>query len=429
MTVAAADRDLLFGLLALQNDLIDRDQLVHAFRAWTREKTRPLAEHLAEHGDLDPDQRATVSALVRLHVKKHGGDPEKSLASLAVGPSIRQSLGAVADPEVHATLGHIASGRTHNGDPDRTTTLSVGAATSDGERFQILRPHARGGLGAVFVARDAELNREVALKQILDNHAYDATSRARFLLEAEITGGLEHPGIVPVYGLGAYPDGRPYYAMRFIRGDSLKEAIDVFHQGGSKISSPSPLWGRARLEGRPQPGPVVNPWRSANSCGRSSTSATRSSMPTVEGSCTATSSRANVIVGKHGETLVVDWGLAKALGRAEPGAVSEERLLVPSLSSGSAETLPGSALGTPAYMSPEQAAGDLDHLGPPSDVYSLGATLYCLLTGKPPFENDDVGTVLRAVQKGDFAPPRTIDSTHRSRPGGGLSEGDGVEAR
>src|SRR5262249_35154948 len=74
-----------------------------------------------------------------------------------------------------------------------------------------------------------ELHREVALKQILDSHADDPTSRARFLREAEITGGLEHPGIVPVYGLGTYADGRPYYTMRFIRGESLKEAIERFH--------------------------------------------------------------------------------------------------------------------------------------------------------------------------------------------------------
>src|SRR5204863_7507110 len=91
------------------------------------------------------------------------------------------------------------------------------------------RPHARGGLGAVFVALDSELNREVALKQILETHADDPDSRQRFLLEAEVTGGLEHPGIVPVYGLGTYGDGRPYYAMRFVRGDSLKQAIERFH--------------------------------------------------------------------------------------------------------------------------------------------------------------------------------------------------------
>ena len=117
----------------------------------------------------------------------------------------------------------------------------------------------------------------------------------------------------------------------------------------------------------------------------------------------------NVIVGKHGETLVVDWGLAKSLGRAEPGSGAGERTLVPSSASGSAETLPGSALGTPAYMSPEQAGGDLDRLGAWSDVYSLGATLFCLLTGKPPYEGDDIGELLRKVQRGEFAPPRRLD--------------------
>ncbi len=117
----------------------------------------------------------------------------------------------------------------------------------------------------------------------------------------------------------------------------------------------------------------------------------------------------NIIVGKHGETLVVDWGFAKATGRSEPGA--PERTLVPISASASAETLPGSALGTPAYMSPEQAAGDLDRLGPRSDVYGLGATLYCLLTGKPPQEGDDIGESLRRVQRGDFPRPRQLDPT------------------
>jgi serine/threonine-protein kinase len=115
----------------------------------------------------------------------------------------------------------------------------------------------------------------------------------------------------------------------------------------------------------------------------------------------------NIIIGKHGETLVVDWGLAKATGHAEPGA--GEQTLLPSSASGSAETLPGSALGTPAYMSPEQAAGELERLSPRSDVYSLGATLYCLLTGKAPFENDGIGELLRQVQKGEFPSPRSLD--------------------
>jgi serine/threonine protein kinase len=112
--------------------------------------------------------------------------------------------------------------------------------TSDGLRFRVLRPHARGGLGAVFVALDTELHREVALKQMLDHHADVATSRRRFLIEAEISGGLEPPGIVPVYCLGTYGDGRPYYAMRFIRGDSLKEAIGQFHGEPGRVTAGSP---------------------------------------------------------------------------------------------------------------------------------------------------------------------------------------------
>src|SRR5262249_53533061 len=162
------------------------------------------------------------------------------------GPSTRNGRAALGDPDVHATLGHVASGHgsTEDGDADRTASYAIGATTGDGQRFRVLRPHARGGLGAVFVALDAELHREVALKQILDQHADDPISRQRSLLEAEVTGTLEHPGIVPVYGLGSYGDGRPFYAMRFIRGDSLKEAIERFHADPELKKDP----GRRSLE-------------------------------------------------------------------------------------------------------------------------------------------------------------------------------------
>ncbi len=117
----------------------------------------------------------------------------------------------------------------------------------------------------------------------------------------------------------------------------------------------------------------------------------------------------NIIVGKYGETLVVDWGLAKPLEQVEAVAPSGEQPLVLSAISGSTETLAGSALGTPAYMSPEQAEGDLERLGPWSDVYSLGATLYSVLTGKPSIEGRDVAAVLFAVKKGEFLRPRKLD--------------------
>ncbi len=304
-------------------------------------------------------------------------------------------MAELGEPEIEATLARVARSKdgkatdTEDEDPERTGTFSVGSATSEGQRFRILRPHARGGLGAVFVALDGELHREVALKQILEKHADDPVSRQRFIAEAEITGGLEHPGVVPVYGLGTDAGGRPYYAMRFIKGDSLKEAIARFHEDEALKAEP----GRRSLELRKllrRFTDVCNAIDYAHSRGVIH----RDIKP------------ANIIVGKHGETLVVDWGLAKAIGRADPSV--GEQTIAPS-SSGSAETLPGSALGTPAYMSPEQARGDLDRLGPRSDVYGLGATLYCLLTGKPPFDGDDIGAILRSVQAGEFPPPRQRD--------------------
>jgi serine/threonine-protein kinase len=388
MAAVAADRNLLFGLLALQNGLINQRQLVAAFQAWTLDRACALADHLIGCGDLDADQRAGVEAMVSLHLKKHGGSAEKSLAAIPAGRSTRESLAALADPVIDQTLTQLASGS--DGDADRTAIYAVGTATSSGQRFRVLRPHARGGLGAVFVALDTELHREVVLKQILESHADDPTSRQRFLLEAEVTGGLEHPGIVPVYGLGTYGDGRPYYAMRFIRGDSLKEAIEQFHAGGC----PKEDAGGQSLELRKllrRLLDVCNAIEYAHSRGVLH----RDIKP------------GNIIVGRYGETLVVDWGLAKATGRAEPG--SGERTLLPNSASGSTDTLPGAALGTPAYMSPEQARGELDRLGSRSDVYSLGATLYCILTGKPPFHGDDLGRALKLVQEGRYDAPRRLD--------------------
>ena len=305
MAAIAVDRQLLLGLLALQNGLIHQSQLVAAFQAWTLEKSRPLADHLVAPGHLPPAQRTVVEAMAALHLEAHGGEVEKSLAAVPAGKSTLQSLAAVHDPDIERTLSQVGSARpaSDDGDPYRTISGSVGTAAADGQRFRVLRPHARGGLGAVFVALDTELHREVALKQILDAHADDTTSRARFLLEAEITGGLEHPGIVPVYGLGTYADGRPFYAMRFIKGDSLREAANRFHADEAIKGDP----GRRALELRK----LLR--RFTDVCDAIGYAHAR-------GVLHRDIKPANIIVGKYGETLVVDWGLAKATGRSDPRA-------------------------------------------------------------------------------------------------------------
>src|SRR5262249_21541335 len=151
-----------------------------------------------------------------------GKDPQRSLAAVSsIGP-VGADLQRIADADVQASLVHV-SRAADDATPDATGPYVPPAGLAPPDRFRILRSHARGGLGEVFIALDQELKREVALKEIQQRHGDNPQSRARFLLEAEVTGGLEHPGIVPVYGLGTYGDGRPFYAMRFIKGDSLKD--------------------------------------------------------------------------------------------------------------------------------------------------------------------------------------------------------------
>ena len=215
------------------------------------------------------------------------------------------------------------------------------------------------------------------------------------MIEAEITGGLEHPGIVPVYGLGTYAGGRPYYAMRFIKGDSLKEAIERFHGDVDANETIRPALARS----------------SASCSADSPTSATRSTTPTAAASCTGTSSRATSSSASTARRWwwTGDWP-SRWVGSSRARRAASVPWSLPRRA-GRPRRLPGSALGTPAYMSPEQASGELDRLGSRSDVYSLGATLYCLLTGRPPFEGEDIGEVLGKVRRGEFVPPRSLDPT------------------
>ncbi len=399
----SADRNLLFGLLALQNNFIDRDTLLDGFQRWVHDPLEELDRVLLDRGALSPSQHMLLAGLVNEHIKRHGDDPQKSLAALSSFGEVRESLARIADPDLQASLARVSAAH-HRPEDDPYGTVnhaSLGQASSAGSRFRILRPHARGGLGQVSVALDQELDRPVALKEIQDRHADEPESRARFMQEAEITGKLEHPGIIPVYGLGHDASGRPFYAMRFIQGDSLKEAIGAFH--GDETLKRNTIKRLARLrELLRRFTDVCNAIAYAHSRGVLH----RDLKP------------GNIMLGPYGETLVVDWGLAKPLDqattattRATDSSVLEGPIRLSTLSGSREETAAGRTIGTPAYASPEQLTGRLDLLGPASDVYGLGATLYALLTGRAPVERGDLEEVMRRTHRGEIAPPRTIDAT------------------
>jgi serine/threonine protein kinase/tetratricopeptide (TPR) repeat protein len=385
-----SNRSLLFGLLALHNDFITREQLVSAVSSWLRDKSKTLSEILFESRVLRANECELLEKLTRRQIERNGDDVEKTLAATgSLASAICDDLARLGDSDVEISLTHLSPAEESMNPNEATQPIDA----PQGGRFRILRPHASGGLGRVSIALDTELNREVALKEIRSEHADRSENRARFVREAVITGNLEHPGIVPVYSLGHYDDGKPYYAMRFIRGDNLKKAVGRFHDDGR-------LQSRADYESV-EFRKLLR--RFVDVCNAIEYAHSRDVLH-------RDLKPGNVMVGKYGETLVVDWGLAKSLDRPETDQPLGEPRLQPDTADVNVQTIMGQTIGTPAYMSPEQAAGRLDQLQPTSDIYSLGATFYYLLTGRPSIQGDNPTEVLERARNGEFLAPRQLQA-------------------
>jgi len=325
----------------------------------------------------DADQSRLEALLLRWEQLRHDGH-DATVEELCPGsPDLASELGRriaaqrrlyefLNLSEVDATTSPISPS------PGSASSQSRESATATAE-YRDLRFHAAGGLGEVYLARNSELSRDVALKFLKQDKAGNRDNLRRFLLEAEVTSRLEHPGVVPVYSLGADASGTPCYAMRFIRGETLQDALAAFHalEGHGRDPAERSLALRSLLQ------------RFISACNTVAYAHSR-------GILHRDLKPSNVIVGKYDETLVVDWGLAKAFDRHEAQVPVGEETLMPSSLNDWPATPTFGAVGTPAYMSPEQAQARWDLVRPASDVYSLGATLYAILTGKAPFHGHNV---------------------------------------
>jgi PAS domain S-box-containing protein len=375
------DRNLLFGVLALQADLIDSHQFVEACTLWTSRKNVPLADLLIERGWIEPTDRLHVDYLLERKLKKHGGSARATLAW--VPNDVKRSLAALEDADIQQSLTDLPP--SDGSDSDATVDYVLDLR----ERYTLAHLHATGGIGRVWVARDIQLGRDVALKELRPEHAGSTEQWARFLREAQITGQLEHPGVIPVYELSRRPeDHQPFYTMRLIKGRTLTEAVRSYYEKREPGQAHSVEWF-----------PLLNAFVTV--C---NTVAFAHSRGVIHRDLKGQ----NVVLGDFGEVIVLDWGLAKLVERAEDESNAAPVIFdVPG--SGTADlTTHGQTMGTPSYMAPEQAAGRVDLIDIATDVYGLGAILYEILTGRPPFHGPNTQEVLRQVREEEPLQPRLL---------------------
>jgi tetratricopeptide (TPR) repeat protein/tRNA A-37 threonylcarbamoyl transferase component Bud32 len=256
---------------------------------------------------------------------------------------------------------------------------------SPGIRYRIVGEIGRGGMGAVLKGHDPDLGRDVALKVLREDHRDKADMVRRFVEEAQIGGQLQHPGVVPIYELGTFTDHRPFFSMKLVKGHTLAELLD---------ERDSPADDLPRFLSIYQA--ICQTVAYAHSRGVIH----RDLKPS------------NVMVGSFGEVQVMDWGLAKVLSRggalddAQTETAGDRETVIATARSGSSSTersQAGMVMGTPSYMAPEQARGELDHVDERADVFALGSILCEILTGEPAFLGISAGDVHRKAVEGDLA--------------------------
>ena len=387
-----AEHNLIFAGLGLQLGIIAKDKVIRAFTEWLFDKARPLGEILVHQKAITPEQRKTLESAVEAHIQQEGGE-QKALASLNHVKDLESDLDHLADNDLNQSLDGAVTQRklmgldvlftqSHDSESSSTNIKGTfsGPESKQTDRFERQHFLDSGNLGEVFFAKDTELNRTVVTKYIRPEMSGDTLKQALFHLEGEVTGSLEHPSVVAVYGLGKDTKGRLYYAMRYVRGKKLSRVIAEYHrkEAGLKQEALTGLLQNFQA--------VCLAIEYAHS----------------KGVLHCDIKPDNIMIGDYGEVFVVDWGLVVVCGDVkgssdmhqmetlDPGVIPPYR---PSelASSGLHEQQGGSRRGvggTPAYMAPEQFTAtmseDISLVTPKADIYALGATLYHILTGKAP---------------------------------------------
>lgn len=356
------------ALSANEAEAIDR--LCDAFEAAWRDGGRPRYEdHLAGTGRYRAVLEAELIA-VELEWRRRLDDSAGVLETLSVGlkaiPQILLRDAGVSEPPVHRPR--------------------VGDDPNSGTRYRIDGEIARGGMGAVLKGRDPDLGRDLALKVLREDFRDHPEMVRRFIEEAQIAGQLQHPGVVPIYEMGALGDRRPFFTMKLVKGDTLAKL----------------------LAGRKGPGEDRPRFLSTFEA-----IAQTMAYAHARGVIHRDLKPSNVMVGAFGEVQVMDWGLAKVLARggladdAGAGRVTHDDTVIATARSGSRDdsdlSQAGSVLGTPSYMAPEQARGEIDRVDERCDVFALGSILCEVLTGKPAITGTTSGEIQRKAAHGDLS--------------------------
>lgn len=394
------EQGLLFAVLAFEGELLNLAQLMAACRTWAADKTKPLADLLVERGWITPEDRQFVQKQVARKLAKHQNDPRATLNSVTRG-DVCDVLKELGDADINQSLSSWPSVEPMLVET-MTEPVEIGQVKS---RYSWVSEVGRGGLGKVWLARDNDLAREVALKEIKPGKSAASREAIRRLFkEAQITGQLQHPNIVPVYEMNR--GDRPFYTMKLVKGETLSQAIKRHHKEFGVRGAPDDAFTPNHTLAPPAAWVPYDQSRMASQSINSSLSMQRL-MSVFLNVCDALAyahSRGiihrdlkpqNIVLGDYGEAIVLDWGLARKLDQKEDDAAS----VLFTEDAQTDATQAGSVLGSPPYMAPEQAAGQTELMDQRTDVYGLGAILFEILTDRAPHRKAESESIVAMLQR------------------------------